>query len=222
MPRTARLAPGGMIYHVFNRGVGKTTLFRSRKDFQEFQRCLAVTQASTSMRILAYCVMGNHWHLVLWPRADGDLAHFMLRLTTTHVRRRHVQRRQAGGGHVYQGRYKSFAVAKDDHLSTVCRYVERNPVRNKTAAASADWPWSSAGHHALARDQQVELTDLPGGRRDRLASWVDRPQTAAEEAAMSQCLKQNRPFGSDQWVSRMREKLGWREPMKIGRPRKPQ
>ena len=74
MPRVARIAPGGLIYHVLNRGVGKSILFRSRKDFEAFQRRLHDTQQTTPMRILAYCVMNNHWHLVLWPEKDGDLA----------------------------------------------------------------------------------------------------------------------------------------------------
>jgi len=157
MPRTARVAPGGLIYHVLNRGVGKTTLFRSRSDFEAFLRCLIATQQTTPMRLLAYCVMNNHWHLVLWPRNDGDLARFMLRLTTMHVRRWLINRHQVGTGHVYQGRYKSFAIQDDGHLATACRYVERNPVRVKAVKSSADWdqengssliawPWHLSGH----------------------------------------------------------------------------
>ena len=115
------------------------TLFRSRSDFEGFLRCLIATQQTTPMRLLAYCVMNNHWHLVLWPRNDGDLARFMLRLTTMHVRRWLINRHQVGTGHVYQGRYKSFAIQDDGHLATACRYVERNPVRVKAVKSSADW-----------------------------------------------------------------------------------
>jgi putative transposase len=87
MPRTARIAPGGIIHHVLNRGVGKTRLFRSRKDHEAFQRCLLQTLDAVPMRILGYCVMPTHWHLLLWPRKDGELARFMMRLTNMHVRR---------------------------------------------------------------------------------------------------------------------------------------
>jgi REP element-mobilizing transposase RayT len=87
MPRTARIAPGGIIYHVLNRGVGRTTLFRSRKDYQAFQRCMIQTLEAVPMRILGYCIMPNHFHLILWPKKDGDLARFMMRLTNMHVRR---------------------------------------------------------------------------------------------------------------------------------------
>lgn len=220
MPRVARIAPGGFIYHVLNRGVGKMTLFRSRKDFQSFQRCLAETQKQMPMRILGYCVMSNHWHLLLWPQRDGDLARFMLRLTIRHVRRWLEYREQVGTGHVYQGRYKSFVVQDDGHLATVCRYVERNPVRAGMARSCRDWPWSSAGQEGLPPELRVPLTEFARLRGRDWIDWVDRPQTTAEEQAVRDCVKQNRPFGGVRWLETTRRKLGWREPLPRGRPRK--
>ncbi|HEV2687558.1 MAG TPA: transposase, partial [Bryobacteraceae bacterium] len=220
MPRTARVAPGGVVYHVLNRGVGKMTLFRNRRDFAAFQRCLLDALVLEPMRVLSYCVMSNHWHLVLWPRRDGDLARFMLRLTITHVRRWLIYRDEVGSGHVYQGRYKSFAVQDDAHLSTVCRYVERNRVRAGLCKSCADWPWSSAGQQKLAAELRVPLAESPVPRRKDWAQWVDQPQTEAEEAALSRSIRESRPFGSERWTASMKQKLGWREPGKPGRPRK--
>ena len=220
MPRIARHAPGGIIYHVLNRGVGKATLFRSRKDFEAFQRCLVQTQQLLPMRILAYCVMSNHWHLVLWPQEDGELAKFVMRLTISHVRRWLIHRRQVGTGHVYQGRYKSFAMQDDGHLSTVCRYVERNPLRADIVKGSSDWCWSSAGQSALPKELQVELEVFPARKRRDWVQWVDRAQTRTEELALQKCIEQNRPFGDESWIRENQKALGWREPMKIGRPRK--
>lgn len=220
MPRTARVAPGGVIYHVLNRGVGQMTLFKSRKDFEAFQRCLVATLESTPMRVLAYCVMNNHWHLVLWPRREGDLARFMLRLTTMHVRRWLINRHQVGTGHVYQGRYKSFAVQDDGHLLTVCRYVERNALRQGLVESCVDWEWSSCGQKSLAAELRVELCDLPIPQRKDWVQWVDQPQTPAEEAAMLLSIQQSRPFGDEKWVNKVSDKIGWREPLKVGRPRK--
>ena len=220
MPRTARHAPGGLIYHVLNRAVGRTKLFDSRKDFEAFVRCLREMQETTGMRVLAYCVMPNHWHLVLWPAKDGDLARFMLRLTVAHVRRWLIFRQAVGSGHVYQGRYKSFAMQADEHLTTVCRYVERNPVRAKLAGGCRQWPWSSAGQDSLAEDLRVPLAPWPIPRRKDWTQWVDRPQTPAEEQALRQSIQQNRPYGADDWTKAMQRKLGWREPRKPGRPRK--
>src|SRR5688572_23907653 len=129
MPRSARVAPGGIIYHVLNRGVRQMTLFRSHGDYAAFLRALIDTLEAIPVRVLAFCVMPNHWHLVLWPQRDGELARFMMRLTITHVRRWIEYRKLAGRGHVYQGRYKSFAVEADAHLSNLARYVERNALR---------------------------------------------------------------------------------------------
>ena len=87
MPRTARVAPGGMVFHVLNRGVARMQLFEKAADYQAFEQVLQDTLDQSPMRICAYAVMPNHWHLLLWPECDGELAAFMQRLTITHVRR---------------------------------------------------------------------------------------------------------------------------------------
>ena len=87
MPRTARVAPGGMVFHVLNRGVAGMQLFEKAADYQAFEQVLQDTLDQSPMRICAYAVMPNHWHLLLWPECDGELAAFMQRLTITHVRR---------------------------------------------------------------------------------------------------------------------------------------
>jgi len=79
------------------------------------------------MRVLAYCLMPNHFHLALWPQADGDLSRWMQWVLTAHVRRYH--RHYGSSGHVWQGRFKAFPIQADGHLLTVLRYIERNPVR---------------------------------------------------------------------------------------------
>ena len=220
MPRIARIAPGGIIHHVLNRGVGKSKLFRTRKDYEAFQRCLIETCEIVPMRVLGYCVMPNHWHLLLWPRKDGDLARFMMRLTNTHVRRWLTAHDQVGTGHLYQGRYKSFAVQDDAHFSTVDRYIQRNALRTRQADRAEQWPWSAAGQTTLPPELQVELTKSPIARRDDWLEWVNAPQTPAEEEAIRGCIRQGRPFGSDPWMKRTMTRLGWREPAPRGRPRK--
>src|SRR5437016_5392172 len=119
MPRVARHAPGGLVFHVLNRGVGRMRLFDEPEDYAAFLRVMRDTLNIVPMRVLAFCVMPNHWHLLLWPKAGGHLAAFMQRLTITHVRRWVEHRHDHGNGHVYQGRYKSFPVQDDTHLLTV-------------------------------------------------------------------------------------------------------
>ena len=97
------VAPGGMVFHVLNRGVARMQLFEKAADYQAFEQVLQDTLNQSPMRICAYAVMPNHWHLLLWPECDGELAAFMQRLTITHVRRWQEHRGYAGLGHVYQG-----------------------------------------------------------------------------------------------------------------------
>ena len=105
------------------------TIFEKPEDYDAFERVLEEAVERTEMRLLAYCVMPNHWHLVVWPREDGELSRFTGWLTLTHTQRWHAHRHTTGSGHLYQGRFKSFPVQDDEHFLTVCRYVERNALR---------------------------------------------------------------------------------------------
>jgi putative transposase len=105
------------------------TLFRKDDDYAAFEQVLAEAVERTETRLLAYCVMPNHWHLVVWPRLDGELSRFVGWLTLTHTQRWRAHRGTTGAGHVYQGRFKSFPVEQDEHFFTVARYVERNALR---------------------------------------------------------------------------------------------
>src|SRR5665213_1677025 len=142
MPRLARISPGGMIFHCLNRGNDRRAIFDDPGDYAAFERVLEKTLELVPVRLLAYCLMPNHWHLVLWPRKDGDLSKFMLRLTTAHVRRQYAHYHDTDGGHLYQGRFKNFPVEEDRHLLTLCRYVEANALRANLVTRAHDWPWS--------------------------------------------------------------------------------
>ena len=87
MPRARRYYPGGMVFHVLNRGVGRRMLFTKEADFLAFERVVEESLRTRRMRLCAYCLMSNHWHLVVWPERDGDLAAFMQQVTNTHVKR---------------------------------------------------------------------------------------------------------------------------------------
>ena len=153
MPRTARVAPGGMVFHVLNRGVARMQLFEKAADYQAFEQVLQDTLDQSPMRICAYAVMPNHWHLLLWPECDGELAAFMQRLTITHVRRWQEHRGYAGLGHVYQGRYKSFPVESDEHFWVVARYVERNALRAISSCERRNGGGQACGNAIILREK---------------------------------------------------------------------
>jgi len=143
MPRSLRQIPGGVVIHVLNRANGRLRIFKKADDFIAFEQLLAEGQERFGMRICGYCMMSNHWHLLLWPRGDGDLSDFLHWVTLTHTQRYHAAHGTAGIGHVYQGRFKSFPVQSDRHYLTVLRYIEANPLRAGIVEAPGVYPWSS-------------------------------------------------------------------------------
>src|SRR3954463_8000212 len=110
MPRATRQIQAGTIFHVLNRGNGRRNLFNKPADFDAFVKLLAEALKRFELDLLAFCLMSNHWHLVLRPRRPGALSRMMAWLTVTHARRHHQHYPTPGTGHLYQGRFKSFPV----------------------------------------------------------------------------------------------------------------
>ncbi len=208
MPRQARSAPGGLVYHVINRANGRSRLFRKKADYAAFEQVMIEAMARHPTRLLGWCLMPNHWHLVIWPRRDGELSEFVRWLTHTHTQRWHAHYHTSGQGHVYQGRFKSFPIQQDPHLLAVLRYVERNGQRAKLAAKAEDWRWGSLWQRQNGSEELRELlSDWP---LDIPADWVDfvnQPQTQAEIDAIRHAVKRSCPYGSPKWVDRTARKL---------------
>ena len=209
MPRRPRLAAGDLAYHVLNRRVGRLPLFEKPADYAMFENTLAEAQASSRIRIAAYCLMPNHWHLLLWPRHDGELSEVLRWITVTHTQRWHAHHKTAGTGPVYQGRFKSFPVQTDEHFLTVARYVERNALRAKLVDRAQDWRWSSVWRRAQG-DAKVAswLSDWPVERPRDWVARVNRPQTTSELEALRLSVQRGRPFGEDAWVRRLVRRFG--------------
>ena len=224
MPRAARVAPGGCVYHVLNRAVARLPLFRKEADYAAFERLLLEAQERHPTRILAWCLMRNHWHFVIWPRKDGELTAFLRWLAHTHAMRWHVAHGTVGCGHLYQGRFKSFPVQTDDHFLTVCRYVERNALTAKAAHRAEEWRWGSLwARREGDRELKALLSDWPV---DRPRNWVERvnaPLSPKEAESVRLCIARNRPFGGEAWQQRTAARLGLMHTLRPeGRPRKRQ
>lgn len=203
MARHARIAPGGYVYHVLNRGNGGREIFGHEEDFGAFEELLEQGRQRTGMRILGWCLMPNHWHLVLWPRRDGDLTAFVGWVSNTHVRRWRAHRRAEGEGHLYQGRYKNFIVQSDEHLHTVLHYVEQNPLRGGLVRQSRRWRWSSASPQACLQADPWPIERPKGWLRilDRML-----PEAVLERVRAS--VKRGRPYGSPRWETGVVRRLG--------------
>lgn len=110
MPRSARGPTGGICCHALNRGNARQAVFHDEADYADFLNLMGLACQRTPMRVLAWCLMPNHFHMVLWPHEDGDLARWMQWLATCHVRRYHS--RYKGSGHGWQGRFKAFPLER--------------------------------------------------------------------------------------------------------------
>jgi len=176
----------------------------------------------TQMRLASYCVMPNHWHLVVWPRGDGDLSAFVGWLTLTHTQRWHAHRQDTGSGHVYQGRFKSFMIQSDEHFLTVCRYVERNPLRAGLVERAAQWRWSSLWRRRSGdAEAKALLSDWPVERPDDWLRCLARSETRDQLDELRRCVNRGQPFGSASWIKRISRRFDLQSTFRSrGRPRK--
>jgi REP-associated tyrosine transposase len=221
MGRVMRVDVGGMVYHALNRANFRSRLFQRDAHYQGFLDMVAESLQSVPMRILAYCLMPNHWHLVVYPRADGDLSRFLQLLTLTHTQRYHARTRTAGYGHVYQGRYKSFPVESKGHFLRLVRYVERNARRAGWVKKAEDWPWSSAHVRLFGSAMQKKLlTAWPVPEPAPYRRWLNQPQAKEETEKIRQGIARSRPYGSEKWVSRTVAQFGLENSLRNpGRPK---
>ena len=206
---------------MLNRGNGRQLLFRKDADYAAFERILEQAVERMPMRVLGWCLMPNHWHLVLWPEADGQLSEFMRWLTVTHAQRLHAHRSDGAGGHVYQGRFKSFPVQEDHHFLVLMRYVERNALRAGRVERAEDWQWSSLWRRRYAKAaQQKILSEWPVRRPTHWLRIVNAEQDEAEEKAVETCIDRSRPLGSPKWLEKTIAAMGLEWTMRPrGRPR---
>ncbi len=209
------------MFHCLNRAVARLTIFEKEDDYAAFERVLEEARERVPPRILAYALMPNHWHLVVWPREDTEVTEFLQWLTVTHTMRWHSHFGTGGTGHLYQGRFKSFPVQTDEHLYSVLRYVERNPVRAGLVKRAEKWRWSSAWRRHKGGDAEQLLSRWPVEQPRDWLDYVNRPQSEAEVEALRKCVQRGTPFGSDVWMKRSAARLDLQAALRPrGRPRK--
>jgi len=209
MGRAPRVDIGDEIYHVLNRANGRAEIFNKDKDYEAFELILKEAKERSLMKILSYCLMPNHWHFILCPKNDGDLNKFMQWLTLTHTQRWHEHYHLVGYGHLYQGRYKSFLIQRDEHFLQVASYVERNALRTGLVKKAEDWRWSSLWRRECGTQKQKELLDpwpMPTPRN--YLDYVNRSEPEKELELIRESIIKSRPFGRNDWVYKMVNRFG--------------
>ena len=146
MPRPLRPIEQGLIYHVINRGNNRQGVFLKERDFEAFLQAMRDLKERRPFELYGFCLMTNHIHLLIKP-LETTISRVMQSLLVSHTQRYH--RHHKSGGHVWQGRFKSPVIQDDEHLLTVLRYIEANPLRAQMVKRAEDYAWSSFRAHGL-------------------------------------------------------------------------
>ncbi len=222
MPRQKRVDEAGYIYHALNRGNARCTIFHKPEDYDAFLRILAAGLERYQVELFAFTLMPNHWHLVLRPGRDHEMRRLLRWVTATHSLRYHAHQHTRGYGHIYQSRYKSFAVQDDAHFYVLCRYVERNPLRTNLVTKAELWPYGSLYRWNQSTEPLPKL--LTSWPLPKLPGWIDRvnaPLNERELEALRTCANRGRPYGDERWTEKVAERHGVLHTLRpIGRPKK--
>jgi putative transposase len=200
-----------MIYHVLNRGNGRMRIFHKGADFEAFERVLAEGMERYPVELFTYCLMPNHWHLVVRPGTDEALGRWMGWVGVTHVRRYHERYHSRGGGHLYQGRFKSFPVAEDDYFLVLCRYVEANALRAALVERAEQWQWSGLWRRTQATGKcegELRLSAWPVEAWRNWLAWVNRGLNDEQLEGVRTSIQRGRPLGPETWVRQTAARLG--------------
>ncbi len=220
MARQPRLDIADQIFHVINRSNARWDIFKSDKDFQGVVKSLVETLELIPIDIFAFCIMSNHWHFVVRPKANGDMGGFFGKFTQKTTQRWHTKHGTVGTGHLFQGRFKSFLVEKDEYFIQLAKYVEANALRAKMVKNAEDWPWSSLCLRLKNSELAKKiLMPWPIEIPKNYLSLVNHPLAKTQLDNIRTSVEKSRPFGSEAWVGKQvdRYDLGYtlRQP---GRP----
>jgi len=227
MGRLSRPIEDGLVYHALNRGNNRADVFGGPEDQEAFLQSLAKTQRRYPFRLFGYCLMTNHFHLLLRPGPGQSISRILQSLTVAHTWRYHKRHRTVG--HVWQGRFRSPVIQDDEHLLVVLRYIEANPLRAGMVIDLGEYPWSSYPAHGLGRPDPLvspmpefdALGRSPGERQSRWRRKVHATQKQEEIDRVRESLRSGKPLGSPEFVETKAQILGLDlNPRPRGRPRK--
>ena len=220
MPRRPQFC-GEFIYHVMNRAAKRVQLFDANSDYIAVENLLLETKIVTRIRLLDYCIMPNHFHLILWPRAASEMSQFMRRFTGRHAQSWQTAKCSTGSGAVYQGRYKAIPVQTGDYFYNVCRYVERNPLRAGLVTKAEEWPWSGLWRRLHGEDGDL-LDPWPIPYPTDWLQTVNAVTEASETETVQRAIKRGIPLGDPDWIAKTAEAVGLKHRLRSrGRPRTP-
>ena len=192
MPRRSSAGRAGIVFHVMNRATQGQLLFRDHSEYLASHHLLARALVERPIRLLGYCFMPNHVHMVAWPSTDLQLTATMHWLFATHARALHRWRGTDGRGAIYQARFRAVPIQNETYLYRALRYVERNPVRGGMTDRAEAWPWSSAS--PVSRMHGIELAEWPVPKPADWLDFVNTPEPAPDLDFIRTCTAKGKPI----------------------------
>jgi putative transposase len=217
MPRIARGETIGGVYHVINRGNMRMRVFDDTEDYDYFLKLLYDGLKREAVELHAYCLMPNHFHLLLVPQREESLSRLMQWVMTSHVRYYHKKNKTSG--HIWQGRYKSFIVQKENYYLSLLRYIEANALRAKLVNDAQDWFYGSLRERTNHERHLLHepLIELP-------MDWtlhVNTPLKENELESVRNSVNRQSPLGESIWQEKTAIEHGLSSTLNPrGRPKK--
>lgn len=216
MARLPRLSLPSYPHHVIQRGNNRQPIFLAPKDYEVFLDCLREAKRKCQARLYAYVLMTNHVHLLVEPEHEGDLGRFMQSVGRRYVR--YINDAYERTGTLWEGRFKSAIVSRDEYLIACSRYIELNPVRAGMVRHPREYRWSSYQGRAMGRldpllDEDpwyVTLGDNPQARAAAYAKWLEASVSDHEWDGIRNATQQGRAVGSASFQEEIGGKVGRR------------
>jgi len=220
MPRIARLCAVGYPHHITQRGNNRDKVFFDDEDKGFYLNTLQRYKDKYEIKILAYCLMGNHIHILAVPEKEVSLARGIG--GTNLVYTQYINQKYGRSGRLWQNRFFSSVIEEDPYLWAAMRYIEQNPVRANLVRGAEDYQWSSARAHVLGVRDEV-ISDESRFSEKEIKAYKEFIGRDAKEIndAIRRATSTGRPLGSEGFIKKL-ERILDRElfPMKGGRPKK--
>lgn len=223
MPRIARVVVVGYPHHITQRGNYRQDLFVEDADREKYLFLLRRESKQYGLKILVYCLMTNHIHIIGVPLSEYAMGNVFKYLNMSYSQ--YFNKKLKAGGHLFQGRFFS-SVMDEGYTATCARYIERNPVRANMLEKPWDWKWSSARVHCgLDKDKNVNelntLFEVIGERQEDWRKFISQPDDAKETKAIKEQTRKGRPLGSETFIEKIEKKLDRILKLQLkGRPKK--
>ena len=202
MPRIARVCAEGYPHHITQRGNNKEKVFFDDEDKRFYLDVLRRYKDKYKIKILAYCLMGNHVHVLAMPEKETSLARGIGGTNLLYTQ--YINRKYNRSGRLWQNRFFSSVVEKEPYLWAVMRYIEQNPVRAKLVKRAEDYQWSSARAHVLDIKDNL-LSNESWFNEKEIKSYKEFLSKDAKEinAAIRRATSTGRPLGSEGFIKKL-------------------